>query len=168
MNSTLAAQWPILLSWRAPCSLGLLIAQLRKPMGHRRCAQMLGDWAVDWKEGDRNLQGRLLVPDGPLRKNRRWSGICPRKTKKQKGKRSIRCIKPCSGEAWWNYKGSRRHSSTQASPDCFICSLAVPRMSSWATGSTGLCKRLHIASRLRRAWSQFSFIVLFVHALSLW
>jgi hypothetical protein len=47
----------------------------RRPVGHRRCAQMLGDWLAGWKEEDMSLEDRLSVPDGPLRKNRRRSRI---------------------------------------------------------------------------------------------
>lgn len=68
------------LTWRA-LWLCLLIPQQRRPVGHIRCAQMLDDWLVDWKEADMSLEDRLSVPDGPLSKNRRQSRkLCPRKT----------------------------------------------------------------------------------------
>ena len=61
--------------------LCLLIPQQRRPVGHIRCARMLDDWLVDWKEADMSLEDRLSVPDGPLSKNRRQSRkLCPRKT----------------------------------------------------------------------------------------
>lgn len=80
---------------------------------------MLDHWLADWKEGDMNLQGRLLSPDGPLRKNRRGSCIyVPEK------KKNTSCQLDSSSNA------QERHGDTRLDQDLILQHKPFPMPSS--------------------------------------
>lgn len=160
LNSTLDAQWPIGLYWRVLfCFLWLSYGSLRGSGSVHKC--LINDWLIEKREtwicrADCYLQ---MAPWGRTR--REPLSVAQKKKKCKIHQAMLRRHVAALGRIRTSFLNT---SLSQCLHLFFSSPQGVP-MSDW---TTRFPKRLYISSRLRWAWNQFSFIVLFVPLSMLW